>query len=103
MKRQLSSFPQDVTQPEFPLHLLIGCKRAVQVVRQEARQAVRNELKDAITALLLSCEMALQVPNLQSGVETRMQTVYELAQEIRAKLEHPDAGSISGTPVAVHY
>lgn len=69
-------------------------KRAVLVVRQEARQAVRNELKDAITALLLSCEMALQVPNLQSGVESRMQIVYALAQEIRAKLEQPDAGSV---------
>jgi hypothetical protein len=69
-------------------------KRAILVVRQEARQAVRNELNDAITALLLSCEMALQVPNLQNGVKSRMQTVYQLAQEVRAKLEDPDAGSV---------
>ncbi len=75
-------------------------KRAVQVVRQEARQAVRNELKDAITALLLSCEMALQVPNLQSGVETRMQIVYQLAQEIRGKLEHSDAASVNDEAAA---
>ncbi len=72
-------------------------KRAVLVVRQEARQAVRNELKDAITALLLSCEMALQVPNLQSGVETRLRTVYQLTQEVRAKLEDPDAVSADRT------
>jgi hypothetical protein len=42
--------------------------------------------------------MALQVPNLQSGVETRMRTVYELAQEIRARLEGPEAASAKGTP-----
>lgn len=72
-------------------------KRAVLVVRQEARQVVRNELKDAVTALLLSCEMALQVPNLQSGVETRMRTVYQLAQEIRVRLEHPEAASVDGS------
>jgi len=71
-------------------------KRAVLMVRQEAQQAVRNELKDAITALLLSCEMALQVPSLQSGVETRMRNVYELAQEIRAKLEGTESVSTQG-------
>ena len=60
-------------------------KRAVLLVRQEAQQAVRNELKDAITALLLSCEMALQVPNLQSGAESQMRTVHQLTQEIRAQ------------------
>jgi hypothetical protein len=46
--------------------------------------------------------MTLQVPNLQSGVETRMQIVYELAQEIRAKLEHPDAGSLHDAPATVN-
>ena len=72
-------------------------KRAVLLVRQEAEQTVRNELKDAVTALLLSCEMALQVPNLQSGVETRMRTVYDLALEMRAKLEGTGAGSGQST------
>ena len=64
-------------------------KKAVQLVRQEVGQSLRNELKGTITALLLSCEMALQVPNLQSGAETRMRTVYELAQEMRSHLEGP--------------
>ncbi len=64
-------------------------KKAVQLVRQEVQQSLRNELKGTITALLLSCEMALQVPNLQSGAETRMRTVYELAQEMRNHLEGP--------------
>jgi hypothetical protein len=33
--------------------------------------------------------MALQVPNLESTAEARMRTVYELAQEMRVKLESP--------------
>jgi hypothetical protein len=57
------------------------------LVRQEVQQALRNELKGTVTALLLSCEMALQVPNLQSEAETRMRAVHNLAQEMRSKLE----------------
>jgi hypothetical protein len=62
-------------------------KKEVLVVRQEAQQALRNELKSTVTALLLSCEMALRAPDLQSAAEAKMRTVYELAQEVRAKLD----------------
>lgn len=65
--------------------------KQVLLVRQEVRQALRNELKGTITALLLSCEMALQVPDLQSGAANRMRTVHELAQEISLKLEEGPA------------
>jgi hypothetical protein len=64
-------------------------QKAVLLIRQEAQHALRNALKGTITALLLSCEMALQVPDLQSGAESRMRTVHELAKEIRLKLEGP--------------
>jgi hypothetical protein len=36
--------------------------KEVLVVRQEAQQALRNELKSTITALLPNCELALKVP-----------------------------------------
>jgi hypothetical protein len=39
-------------------------KRESLVARQEVEQTLRSELKDTITALLRSCEMALDVPNL---------------------------------------
>jgi len=55
--------------------------------RQGAQQALRNELKDTVTALLLSCEMALQVPNLPPLAEGKMKAVDELAREIKNKLE----------------
>jgi hypothetical protein len=64
-------------------------KKQVLLVRQEVQQAMRNELKGTITALLLSCEMALQVLDLPSGAESRMRAIHELAQEMRLKLEGP--------------
>jgi|SRR5271167_4851752 len=61
-------------------------KRELLVARQEAEQALRRELKDSITALLLSCEMALDVPNLPLFAETKMRAVDALAKEMSAKL-----------------
>jgi hypothetical protein len=61
-------------------------KRELLIARQEAEQTLRSELKDTITALLLSCEMALDVPDLPLFAETKMQAVDALAKEMRAKL-----------------
>ena len=57
--------------------------------RHEAEQALHNELMGTVTALLLSCEMALRVPEVQNAAEAKakMRAVYELAQEVRAKLD----------------
>ena len=62
-------------------------KKEVLLMRQEVQQALRNELKDTVTALLLSCEMALQVPNLPGAAEIKMRSVRTLAQEVRVKLD----------------
>jgi len=61
-------------------------KRELQVARQEAEQTLRSELKDTITALLLSCELALDVPNLPLFAETKMRDVDALAKDMRTKL-----------------
>ena len=61
-------------------------KRESLVAKQEAQQALRRELKDSITALLISCEMALDVPNLPLSAESKMRAVDALAREMRAKL-----------------
>ncbi len=66
-------------------------RKEVELARKGAKQALRNELKGTVTALLLSCEMALEVPNLQSPAEAKMRAVYELAQEVRSKLESSPA------------
>jgi hypothetical protein len=62
-------------------------KKRVLMVRQEAQQALRNELKGTVTALLLSCDLALQVPELPVAAEARMTAVRDLAQQVRVKLE----------------
>lgn len=60
--------------------------RELQTARREAEQTLRSELKDTITALLLSCELALDVPNLPLFAETKMRAVDALAKEMRTKL-----------------
>jgi hypothetical protein len=64
-------------------------KKQVLMARHEVQQNPRNELKSTITALLLSCEMALQVPDLQSEAKSRMRAIHELAQEVRLELDGP--------------
>src|SRR4029077_12414852 len=49
---------------------LLRNERQILLVRQEGQQALRNELKGTITALLLSCEMALQVPDRRAKPKT---------------------------------
>jgi hypothetical protein len=61
-------------------------KRETLAARNDAEQSLRHELKDTLTALLLSCEMARKVPELPVQAETRMQTVEALAREVNAKL-----------------
>jgi hypothetical protein len=61
-------------------------RQEVLVARQQAEQALRNELKGTVTALLLSCEIALRVPNLPPPAEVKLRTVHELAHEARTKL-----------------
>jgi uncharacterized protein YjiS (DUF1127 family) len=64
-------------------------KREMLAAKSDAEQALRHELKDTLTALLLTCEMALQVPELPVQAETRMQAVEALAKEVNARLGGP--------------
>src|SRR5437588_7418994 len=60
--------------------------KEIGISRQFAEQTLRNELKGTMTALLLSCEMALQVATLPPDAEARIRTAYLLAQEMRARI-----------------
>jgi hypothetical protein len=61
-------------------------KREVALAKNEAEQVLRHQLNDTLTALLLSCEMALLVPELPAQAATKMQAVEVLAKEVSAKL-----------------
>ncbi len=61
-------------------------KREAESARRGAEQQLRNELKNNVTAILLSCEMALQVQGLPQAAELKLQTMDELAREMKQKL-----------------
>lgn len=54
--------------------------------RHSARQALQEELKDDVTALLLSCGMALGEEGLSDSTRSRLQKIEELARHMKEKL-----------------
>jgi hypothetical protein len=50
--------------------------------KKHAAQAVGQELKDTITALMLSCEIVLKTPQLPLEAEQKMQEVEALARKL---------------------
>jgi hypothetical protein len=57
-----------------------------QAARREAELALRNDLKDSLTALLLSCELALAVPQLPATAQAKIRAACDLAKDIRSRL-----------------
>jgi hypothetical protein len=60
--------------------------KEVLVARKVAESSLRNELKGTVTAMLLSCEMALQVEGLPVATQIKLQAIDVLAKEMRKKL-----------------
>lgn len=61
-------------------------KREVVVARQAAEASLRSELKGTVTALLISCEMALEVPDLSSTAQSKIRAICDLAGELRSRI-----------------
>ena len=61
------------------------------LARRTAESALRNELRDSITAMLLSCELALDEAELPAAAAGRIRSVYELAKDMRARLALEEA------------
>jgi hypothetical protein len=49
---------------------------------------LHGELNGTVTALLLSIELALQVPGLPAAAAEKLQSVYELVKKLRQQLEN---------------
>ena len=60
--------------------------RETMLARHNARIALRNELKDDVTALLLSCGIALNEPDLGGPIQAKLRTLEEIANKIKEKL-----------------
>jgi hypothetical protein len=79
----ISALPRVVRELRAALH---RHKHEVQSARMAAEQSLRNELKGNLTAMLLSCEMALDTPDLPPVALNRLRSVYEQALQVRQKL-----------------
>jgi hypothetical protein len=56
------------------------------LARQSAREALREELKDDVTALLLCCGIALENTNSDDVPRVRLQQIEVMAKRIKEKL-----------------
>jgi hypothetical protein len=56
------------------------------LARHSARQAFRDELKEDVTALLLSCGVALEGSTVDENTGARLRKIEEIAQQIKHKL-----------------
>jgi hypothetical protein len=67
-----------------------GLRRAAQqkkVAMRAAERLLRCELRDELTGILLSSDLALRQPAIPAGVADRVRSVQQLAQSMRSRLE----------------
>lgn len=65
-------------------------QREEQVVRRSAETAMWSELKESVTAMLLSCDLALARPGVPAPAAEKLRTVHDLACQIRDRLAVSD-------------
>ena len=65
-------------------------QRETVMVRRNAEMALRDELKDDVTALLLSCGVAMSEPGLSEPVSVRLNQIKDVAIQLRARLASGD-------------
>lgn len=53
-----------------------------------AERILSSEIKDALTGILLSSQLALSEPALPPAAEAKLRSVCELAEQVRSRLEH---------------
>jgi hypothetical protein len=61
-------------------------QREEQVARRSAEQTMWSELKESVTALLLSCDLALAVPGVPPPAADKLRAMHDLACQIRRRL-----------------
>jgi hypothetical protein len=62
-------------------------KREGMTARQAAIDDLHSELNSTLTALLLSIELALEVPGIPSAATKRLEVVHELVKKLHVQLE----------------
>jgi len=64
-------------------------KTQEQGARLSAQRMLRSELSETVTAMLLSCDMALSMRGLPEPAHEKLRTLHDLARELSARLGQP--------------
>jgi len=65
-------------------------RREEAVAREAAMKVLHSELNSTITALLLSCEMAMQTEGVPAPAVEKLESAHQLVKELRGRLESRD-------------
>jgi hypothetical protein len=62
-------------------------KREESAARQAVAEQMSSEMRETLTAMLLSCELAMLVPNVPGPAVEKIRTIDALARELRQRLQ----------------
>jgi hypothetical protein len=69
--------------------------REEEIARTSAARAVWSEVKESVTAILLSCDLVLSSNEVPSGVVNKIQMIHDLATQMRGKLAPGEQSSVA--------
>jgi len=61
-------------------------KREEIQARRSVEQQIRSEMCESLAVMLLSCELAMSVPNVPTSAADKIRTIDNLAREMRLRL-----------------
>jgi hypothetical protein len=61
-------------------------KREETIVRRAVEEQMRSELRETLTAMMLSCELAMAVPQVPASAAEKIRTTDNLARDLRVRL-----------------
>jgi hypothetical protein len=62
-------------------------KREESAARQAVSEQMSSEMRETLTAMLLSCELAMSVPNVPDPAVEKIRTIDNLARVLRERLQ----------------
>ena len=62
-------------------------KREEGAARRAVEDQMRSEMRETLTAMLLSCELAMSVPEVPGSAVEKIRVIDSLARELRVRLE----------------
>src|ERR1700756_2042388 len=62
-------------------------RREEAAARRAVAEQMQSEMRETLTVMLLSCELAMAIPNVPSPAAEKIRTIDTLARELRLRLE----------------